>query len=284
MAWGSLRFSDCQRLDLEKLVLGDEDLRGLIWRSKTATSGLPFGIITSGFLSHGSHNWVWKFLSTLDQLYASNSVGMVDFLLPDCDNDNLIFPLVPMNYPTVLYFLRKFLHCPWRSSCSPMMGMDLNYTMHSLKATLLSWGPQLESAPSPELRLQQGHHVAQSFSLAVYSRDSVWGALKYQNQIRSMVHGGWRPKTAQHRGSQQPLTEPAVVLEKFSKAKSDFQWFQFTDHMVDPIVEEEAFPIDSSDSSSGSSSSDSSDEDRSQEPSMSKEPRLKRPPSKKTSF
>ena len=99
-----------------------------------------------------------------------------------------------------------------------------------------------------------------------------------------MVHGGWRPETAQHRGSQQPLTEPAVVLEKFSKAKSDFQWFQFTDHMVDPIVEEEAFPIDSSDSSSGSSSSDSSDEDRSQEPSMSKEPRLKRPPSKKTSF
>ena len=44
MAWASLRFSDAQRVDLNKLVFSDHDLRGLVWRSKTSIIGVPFGI------------------------------------------------------------------------------------------------------------------------------------------------------------------------------------------------------------------------------------------------
>ena len=64
--------------------------------------------------------------------------------------------------------------------------------------------------------------MSQSSSLAVYSRDSVWGALDFQRQVISQVRGGWRPQIAQHRGSQKPLQEPPVTLEVFSKTLTNF--------------------------------------------------------------
>ena len=256
MAWASLRFSDAQRMDIDKVVLSDTNLRGVVWRSKTSAVGVPFGILSAGFLSHGAHNWVWKFLSTLDTFYHNNQVQVqaIDFLLPDCTLDQICLPIEPMTYATAL------LHCPWRSGPSPLHGLDLNFSIHSLKATFLSWGPQLHEHTTPEQRLLQGHHASQSSSLAVYSRDSVWGALAFQTQVLLRVQSGWRPQIAQHRGSQQPLKEPPVLLERFSKPLPvyEFRWFSLTTSPALDTPDETPIAEGSCESSSSSSDSDSS--------------------------
>eukprot|EP00435_Cladocopium_sp_Y103_P038388 s2040_g10.t1 len=87
MAWASLRFSDAQRIEMTRMVLTDGELRGVIWRSKTTTLGMPFGAINSGLLSKGAHSWIWKYIKTLDELLYQNGIPDVDFLLPHCDAD-----------------------------------------------------------------------------------------------------------------------------------------------------------------------------------------------------
>ena len=153
MAWASLRFSDAQRIEMGRMVLTETDLRGIVWRSKTTTVGMPFGAVNSGLLSKGAHSWVWKFLKTLDTILQDNGIADIDFLLPHCDANSVSFPLTPMTYATALFHLRRMINCPWRSSVNPMLGLDLNFTLHSLKATLLSWGPQLSNFTHPEQRL-----------------------------------------------------------------------------------------------------------------------------------
>eukprot|EP00435_Cladocopium_sp_Y103_P074949 s4_g52.t1 len=254
------RFSDAQRIEMTRMVLTTCELRGIIWRSKTTTLGMPFGAINSGLLSKGAHSWIWKYIRTLDELLHQNGVPDVDFLLPHCDADAVQLPWIPMTYATALLHLRRLIHCPWRSSSNPMLGLDLNFTLHSLKATLLSWGPQVATHTNPEQRLQQGHHVSQSSSLAVYSRDNVWGALEFQRQIIQQVRSGWRPQIAQHRGSQRPLQEPAVTLEILPDYT--FQWFDFGSPSaleLDPPEQLEEQDQDSDSSSSTSSSSDEED-------------------------
>ena len=270
MAWASLRFSDCQRVELQKLVLSSTDLRGIVWRSKTSIGGLPFGLLTHGFLSHGSHSWVWKFLTTLDDLYYTHDVGEVDFLLPDCGDVSVMFPVTPMSYATALYFLRAFLHCPWSTKLSPLSGLDLSFTVHSLKATMLSWGPQISAFTNREHRLQQGHHADPQSSLEVYSRDSVWGSLAFQRQVVQQVLGGWRPMIAQHRGSQRPLVEPSVTLERFVKVRGEFtfRWFTQNNLLGQPAAVDDSMQNVASESSD--TSSDSSSESPVQSPVKSK--------------
>ena len=280
MAWASLRFSDAQRIEMARMVLSTTDLRGIIWRSKTNRVGMPFGAMNSGILSKGAHSWMWKLIKTMDSIPNDNGVPDVDFLLPHCDADLVSFPLTPMTYATALFHFRRLIHCPWRSSSNPMTGLDLNFTLHSLKATLLSWGPQLSMHTQPEQRLQQGHQVSQSSSLAVYSRDNVWGALDFQKQIIMQVRHGWRPQIAQHRGSQKPLQEPQVTLEFFSKQLPDYQfkWFTFGDTAevpLDQFPDETAVESDSdSTSSSSSSSSDEAAVETPAEPKQSKEQKI----------
>lgn len=79
MTWGSLRFSDAQRLDLQKIIYQDDTMRGIIWRSKTAVSGMPLAIAAEGFLSKGSHNWLWKFLTVMDEVLDRSGLLEVDF-------------------------------------------------------------------------------------------------------------------------------------------------------------------------------------------------------------
>ncbi|CAL1138035.1 unnamed protein product [Cladocopium goreaui] len=200
MAWGSLRFSDAQRLDLQKIIYHDGTMRGVIWRSKTAVSGMPLAVAAEGFLSKGSHNWLWKFLTVLDTVLAKSGLSDVDFLLPLMDEDGPVYPLQPMDYATALFYLRKFLGCPWSQRPDPLQHLKLNFTLHSLKATLLSWGPQLHEKVTPEQRLSQGHHSDPNSSLDTYSRDVVWTSLTYQRKMIQEVQSGWRPAIAQHRG------------------------------------------------------------------------------------
>ena len=109
MAWGSLRFSDAQRMDLQNIIYQDATMRGIIWRSKTAVSGMPLAIAAEGFLSKGSHNWVWKFLTVMDDILTQSGLREVDFLLPMVDDQGPIYPLVPMDYATALFYLSFIL-------------------------------------------------------------------------------------------------------------------------------------------------------------------------------
>ena len=220
-------------------------MRGVIWRSKTVVSGMPPAIAAEGFLGRGSHNWLWKFLTVMDAVLDRSGLPEVDFLLPLVDDHGPVYPLVPMDYATALFYLRKFLGCPWRQRSDPLQDLKLNFTLHSLKATLLSWVPQLHEKVTPEQRLSQGHHSDPNSSLDTYSSDE--------------VQNGWRPAIAQHLGSQAPMVKPMVVLEKFVKPLQplDFRWFKFN------ASEEMASPANvvSSDDSSDSSSDSSSEEE-----------------------
>ena len=118
MAWSSLRFSDAQCIEMARMVLTDSDLRGIVWRSKTTTLGMPFGAINSGLLSKGAHSWMWEFIKTMDTILMQNDVSDVDFLIPHCDTDTVTFPLVPMTYARALFHMRRMIQCPWRSSAA----------------------------------------------------------------------------------------------------------------------------------------------------------------------
>ncbi|CAK8989800.1 unnamed protein product [Durusdinium trenchii] len=212
MIWSGLRFADLQRITLPDLILDSRNARGWCWRAKTSASGHAFGVVSSGFLSRGSRTWLWKFLTTLDTVLSAQDSKVIDFLLPACTLQGVIYPLEPMAYAGALAFLRELAHCDWRSQPSPLGDIALSFTVHSLKATLLSWGPQLHEVVSKEVRLAQGHHKDSNQSLDLYGRDSVCGSLQFQQIVINQVRAGFRPQIAQHRGAQAPLIEPPVDL------------------------------------------------------------------------
>ena len=120
-----------------------------------------------------------------------------------------------------------------------------------MKATLLSFGPQLGSLVSDSDRL-----------LNLYGRGSVWGSLRYQQTVITEIQNGWRPKRAQHRGGQFPKVEPSVTLERFKKVAPEynFLWLPFA-QQVDPQetlqAQVDIDVVSDSDSDSSTSSSDS---------------------------
>ncbi len=176
--WSGLRFSDAQRLNVSSLVLSEDELRGMVWRSKTRSNGHPFGIIKSGICSTGSFSWLVKFLRTWDKLLLASGIETCDFLLPDLSEQGEWLSQEPLDYASALRrIFREMLQTPWKrfTGKHPLDSMQLNYTLHSLKVALLSFGPQLGAAVDPDDRLQQGHHADQRKSLHLYGRDSVWG-------------------------------------------------------------------------------------------------------------
>ena len=80
-AWTGLRWADMQRVNPINLIFDFETLRGIAWRTKT-TRGQAFGCISSGFLSHGSHNWLLVYLRALDGLYGRHADANLDFIVP----------------------------------------------------------------------------------------------------------------------------------------------------------------------------------------------------------
>lgn len=257
MIWSGLRFADLQRITLPDLILDSRNARGWCWRAKTSASGHAFGVVSSGFLSRGSHTWLWKFLTTLDTVLSAQDSKVIDFLLPACTLQGVIYPLEPMAYAGALAFLRELVHCDWRSQPSPLGDIALSFTVHSLKATLLSWGPQLHEVVSKEVRLAQGHHKDSNQSLDLYGRDSVWGSLQFQQIVINQVRAGFRPQIAQHRGAQAPLIEPPVSLEAFKKEIPQYtwKWFDFNSPSGERVVEVDLPDCVEEDSSSDSSSS-----------------------------
>ena len=267
ITWSGLRFADAQRLNVDSLVFNFQELRGMVWRSKTMAAGHPFGAQAAGLCSKGTYTWLFKFLQTWDQVMTSLQVprSKVDFLIPSMEQDGTIQTLEPLNYAETTRIFRDMLLTPWKKfqDQHPLAHLQQTYTLHSMKATLLSFGPQLGHLVSDSDRLLQGHHQDPKHSLNLYGRDSVWGSLRYQLTVIREIQNGWRPKTPQHRGGQFPLTEPIVTLEKFQKAAPDFlfQWLPFstTVEPVEQIQESEVEQLDSdTESSSSTSQSDSS--------------------------
>ena len=262
LIWGSLRFSDAQRVDLRSLVYDGENLRGLSWRTKTTHRGQAFGVLAQGLLSKRSYHWLHKYLLTLDAVLTRVGMEYMDYLMPDVSGQQgIVLPLQPMSYASALKWLRHCIRAPWKQQQSTLLDPEV-FTVHSCKATLLSWSAQQAHLLTEEERLQQGHHrISAKGSLRLYSRDDVYPALRLQTLLRNAVLQGWRPSVPQHRGGQSALAEPKVdTIEQYSKVGSmDFHWFGFgtpqpLEGMSTPPPVDDSVNSDSSLSSSSSES------------------------------
>ncbi|CAE7347235.1 unnamed protein product [Symbiodinium sp. CCMP2592] len=225
--WASLRFADSQRIEWSSFAFDVVSLRAIAYQTKTSHQGQPFGLITQGFLHHGTHSWVARWLRVLDSI-ASQEVrdfGVApSFLFPALDDDaELLRPLEPMSYPSCLRWLRYYLQFPWM--VSPPEVPVSNYTVHSMKCSLLSYMLEVPDIRGPD-RDAQGHHRGSSREL--YSRDDVLGALRAQTQLRSAVLADFRPRTPLHRGAQLPMAPIPFTLEAFSKEIDPAPWGFFS--------------------------------------------------------
>ena len=124
-----------------------------------------------------------------------------------------------------LRWLRHYLQLPWLSQ--PLALPELNFTAHSMKATLLSWALQVPGITDAD-RLRQGHHRRGSAEL--YSRDDVLGQFRTQAAVRDAVRSGVHFSIPLHRGGQRPVQPIQVPNETFCKAASEQPWsfFEFS--------------------------------------------------------
>ena len=211
-----------------------------------------------------------KLLKTLDDLYANQEASQIDFAIPAFHNQSdPIIPFEAMTYAEALYYLRYYMTLPWSHHNAPLQVDASSYSVHSLKATVLSWAAQA-NLPEEDRRVHGKHKPAQ-MSVQLYSRDDILGSLRVQSELISRASQGWRPVTPLSRGGQLPLIEPQFTLEKFKKNVDIPEWnfFLFNTKsslqciadlpQQDELVSEGAESDVSS--SSSSSSSDSSEED-----------------------
>ena len=275
LCWSGLRFSDLQRSLLSSWVLDTQTLRGATWRAKTCTSATPFGVHLAGLLSQGTFTWVHRFLQTLDHLYQNEESNSIDFAIPAFGNqEEPIQPFDAMTYSEALYYARYFMKLPWSAQASLCHVDPSSYTIHGLKATLLSWAAQADIAP--EDRRMHGKHKPAQMSVQLYSRDDIIGSIRLQQALVRKISQGWKPATPLGRGGQSPLLEPNFTIEKFKKDVSSMEWkfFKFQSESALQVMVDDANISDepqlaaeeSSDDSSATTSSDSSDSDQQQQP------------------
>ena len=258
MIWSGLRYSDLQRVTIKSIVCSPTEIRGISWRTKTCSKGQPWGARASGFLSVGTATWLSRFVQEWDRVLASQNCDDMDFVIPHFQSDVLVQPFQPMSYPTALYWFRLFLTIPWKRNSATASVDTASYSIHGMKATLLSWASQLchQGIITEEMRRLQGHHKPIQHSVSLYSRDDVNGQLELQRRIIHQIVTGWRPITPQHRGAQMPASEPMVSLERYRKQLGEIQLSIL--HWTDTCPKQVASQVDeSSDSDSSDTSSDS---------------------------
>ena len=220
LIWGALRFMDGQRCRPSSLLYDREILRGCCWSTKTSRSGQPWGIMASGCLGSAEENWGKRWFQAITswRRRVEETTGSTpDFLLPDmgahrtATGPTILVLARPMSYIKCLGLFRKALQSNISGSPYPAE-QARDATLHSCKATTLSWARQLH-VPE-ELRSEQGHHRAGSgrASVRLYSRDDVFGGLECQRLVIAGLRGGFRPAAPQGRGGQLPITEPEVSL------------------------------------------------------------------------
>ena len=134
LTWSSLRFADSQRCNIEGLCYTDQVLRGICWQTKTV-SNVAWGLIGQGFLSHGSFNWLHKFLRTLGRIYHEHGQDVsIDFLFPSCTDESIRLPIQAMQYAECLFLFGSICDCfgigpaqtTLRFQRNPTLCMDLS--------------------------------------------------------------------------------------------------------------------------------------------------------------
>ena len=191
MLWSALRFSDAQRVLVKDTCVKDGVLRGQCWRTKTSKSGMPFGCLCLGIYEDWGH--------AVDFLLQYMQHG--DFLMPGPSGSR-------GSYTFVLGQLRRLLVQVGGIPPDVVVVVVADFTLHSLKATPLSWAVQLEIRS--EARRIWGHHRARCPGEAMvekYSRDDVIQALRAQLTTLTCVKQRWRPLAAQGRGGRHPVAE-----------------------------------------------------------------------------
>ena len=225
--WASLRFNDAQHVLWNSLILDLDSLRGVVFQAKTSKQGYPFGIKSWGIIGPQLENgWVVAWLHALDEVWNSSmkiyGLSFVpDHLFPVINDSGVI--LEPMSYSQAISHLRRLL-----SQLPPMRSQAHVYTLHSAKATMLSWACQLSLDPSS--RALQGHHKSTlQSSVELYGRDSIHAPLQLQERVRdAIVNHNFRPSQPQHRGAQPSVKEPAVdLLRSFTTQSLLFECFKF---------------------------------------------------------
>ena len=67
MAWGSLRWSDLQRLDLQSITSDATSIRGWCWRTKSSVRGMPWGVLRCGC---AASNWGDVLFNVISEIRA----------------------------------------------------------------------------------------------------------------------------------------------------------------------------------------------------------------------
>eukprot|EP00438_Fugacium_kawagutii_P004482 Skav232405 [mRNA] locus=scaffold1077:767154:796497:- [translate_table: standard] len=202
MAWGSLRWSDIQRLDLQSISCDASSVRGWCWRTKSSARGMPWGILRSGC---AASNWGDVLFSVIQNMRTQQPAR--DFLVA--------WKGKPMPYAMMLAQFRRCLIV--------VAGLEhdvaCKLTLHSLKCTLLSWA--LQCKIDAVERAAQGHHRHHGTSHCVqrYSRDDVAPQLSCQVQILAALKTGWRPGVPIQRGVGR-LKENAVRADSETESAS----------------------------------------------------------------
>ena len=187
MVWCSLRWSDCQRVQVDTISKSEGIIRGWCRRTKSCPRGMAWGCVMGGA---SKSDWGSFFYSGLQSLRPKQ-----DFLIAACSGK-------PLAYCAMLGHFRRIL---WTYG-----GLSRDeaavFSLHSCKCTLLSWANQL--LLDEATRAKQGHHVLPTMSKAVpkYGRDDIVGQIRRQREALAAIHKGWIPCTPLNRGLQ-PLPE-----------------------------------------------------------------------------
>jgi len=207
--WSSLRYADLQRVELQTLNLAPNTLRGLCRVTKTTKVGQPFAVILAGLTAFSSRSsWVHHWLIALQASIARSHPFQPDFAIPVLDSYHSPSMKAPLSYSAALRALRWAIQTPWKGTIIKSSAAQ-NYTLHSLKVTLLSAAAQLRLPL--RARQLQGHHRP-SDSAQLYSRDDTVDALWLQQEVSKATREGWRPVRPMQRGGQTPLAEPSFEL------------------------------------------------------------------------
>ena len=113
-----------------------------------------------------------------------------------------------MSFNTATTFLQRALQAPQMHNARMSSAQARQCTLHSLKATMLSIAKEVD-VPEHHRAEQSHHHLhGGRASVRLYSRDDVWVALASQRLIVQNVAEGFRPLTAQGRGTKIPVMNP----------------------------------------------------------------------------
>ena len=231
MVSASLRCCDMLHVEWQTLSLDGFNLRGITYRSKTSSQGMPWAIACEGFLgspASQAETWPALYLQLLGDVWDEVWRALGDDFLPD----TLFFSwhcgeFAPLSYGQTLCRLRALLR-----DFSPDDAMSCeSYTLHSAKATFLAWMAELLLCK--QARRRQGHHRGDCADL--YARDDTWEALSVQRSVIERVRAGWLPSTPIGRGGQVPLRSSPFCRDfPALEVASQYPWFQYATRVPEP--------------------------------------------------